>query len=157
MCGIANERREKCAALASAFPIAVKDNIHTINMPTTGGALAFEGFVPLYEATLVKQLRDAGAIIIAKTGMTELANWMAGPPTPMPTNYNAVSGSRLRNPYDPRRDPRPATADGRPAAPTGGFRKLRRRHGGQLLGSQCGYGNIGVDPEPCQPKHACRY
>jgi amidase len=101
------------------IPIAVKDNIHTINMPTTGGALAFEGFVPLYEATLVKQLRDAGAIIIAKTGMTELANWMAGPPTPMPTNYNAVSGYGL-NPYDPRRDPRPATADGRPALPTGG-------------------------------------
>ena len=101
------------------IPIAVKDNIHTIDMPTTGGALAFEGFVPPYEATLVKQLRDAGAIIIAKTGMTELANWIAGPPTPMPTNYNAVSGYGF-NPYDPRRDPRPATADGRPALATGG-------------------------------------
>jgi amidase len=51
--------------------------------------------------------------------MTELANWMAGPPTPMPTNYNAVSGYGF-NPYDPRRDPRPATADGRPALATGG-------------------------------------
>jgi len=101
------------------IPIAVKDNIHTIGMPTTGGALAFEGFVPPYEATLVKQLHDAGAIIIAKTGMTELANWIAGPPTPMPTNYNAVSGYGF-NPYDPRRDPRPATADGRPALATGG-------------------------------------
>ena len=47
-------------------------------MPTTGGALAFDGFVPPYEATLTKNLRDAGAIIIAKTGMTELANWVAG-------------------------------------------------------------------------------
>ena len=43
-------------------------------MPTTGGALAFVGLVPPYEATLTKNLRDAGAIIIAKTGMTELAN-----------------------------------------------------------------------------------
>ena len=101
------------------IPIAVKDNIHTTNMSTTGGALAFDGFMPPYEATLVKNLREAGAIIIAKTGMTELANWIAGSPTPMPANYNAVAGYGL-NPYDPRRDPRPSTADGRPALTTGG-------------------------------------
>jgi amidase len=101
------------------IPIAVKDNVHTTNLPTTGGALAFDGFVPPYEATLVKHLRDAGAIIIAKTGMTELANWVAGAPTPMPGNYNAVAGYGF-NPYDPRRDPRFATADGRPALGTGG-------------------------------------
>ena len=67
----------------------------------------------------MKHLRDAGAIIIAKTGMTELANWIGGAPTPMPANHNAVAGYGL-NPYDPRRDPRPATADGRPALTTGG-------------------------------------
>ncbi len=88
-------------------------------MPTTGGALAFEGFIPPYEATLTKHLRDAGAIIIAKTVMTELANWIAGSPMPMPTNYSAVAGYG-RNPYDPRRDPREAVADGRPALATGG-------------------------------------
>ena len=100
------------------IPIAVKDNVHTTDMPTTGGALAFVGFVPPYEATLVANLKAAGAIIIAKTGMTELANWVAGDPTPMPTNYNAVGGFGF-NPYDPRRDPRP-NADGRPALQTGG-------------------------------------
>jgi amidase len=78
------------------IPIALKDNIHTTDMPTTGGALAFDGFVPPYEATLVKRLRDAGAVIIAKTGMTELANWMAGPPTPMPSGYNPVSGFGMK-------------------------------------------------------------
>jgi amidase len=88
-------------------------------MPTTGGALAFEGFVPPYEATLTRNLREAGAIVIAKTVMTELANWIAGSPTPMPTNYSAVGGYG-RNPYDPRRDPRETTADGRPALATGG-------------------------------------
>ena len=103
----------------TGFPIAVKDNIHTTNMPTTGGALAFDGFVPPYEATLVTNLKAAGAIIIAKTGMTELANWVAGAPTPMPTNYNAVGGFGF-NPYDPRRDPRTETFDGRPALATGG-------------------------------------
>jgi amidase len=101
------------------IPVAVKDNIQTTNMPTTGGALAFDGFVPPYEATLVKNLRDAGAIIIAKTGMTELANWVAGSPSPMPANYNAIAGYGF-NPYDPRRDPRDVTFDGRPVLTTGG-------------------------------------
>jgi amidase len=100
-------------------PVALKDNIHTADMPTTGGALAFAGYVPPYEATLTKNLRDAGAIIIAKTGLTELANWVAGAPTPMPGNYNAIGGFGF-NPYDPRRDPRAATFDGRPALQTGG-------------------------------------
>jgi amidase len=101
------------------IPIALKDNVQTTMMPTTGGALAFERFVPPYEATIVANLRAAGAVIIAKTGMTELANWVAGDPTPMPTNYNAV-GRFGFNPYDPRRDPRDATFDGRPALGTGG-------------------------------------
>jgi amidase len=101
------------------IPVAVKDNIMTTNMPTTGGALVFDGFIPPYEATLVKNLRDAGAIIIAKTGMTELANWVAGAPSPMPADYNAVAGYGM-NPYDPRRDPREPTFDGRPVLSTGG-------------------------------------
>ncbi|HEX6639519.1 MAG TPA: amidase family protein [Thermoanaerobaculia bacterium] len=101
------------------IPIALKDNIHTTNMPTTGGALVFEGLTPPYEATLTKNLREGGAIILAKTQMTELANWVAGSPTPMPNNYNALNGYGF-NPYDPRRDPREATADGRPALNTGG-------------------------------------
>jgi amidase len=101
------------------IPVALKDNIHTTDMPTTGGALAFAGYVPPYEATLTKNLREAGAIIIAKAGLTELANWVAGAPTPMPGNYNAV-GSFAFNPYDPRMDPREGTNDGRPALQTGG-------------------------------------
>ncbi len=101
------------------IPIALKDNVHTTFIRTTGGALAFENLVPPYDATLTKNLIDAGAIIIAKTGMTELANWVAGAPTPMPGNYNAVGGQGY-NPYDPRKDPREATFDGRPALQTGG-------------------------------------
>ena len=85
-------------------------------MPTTGGALAFEGYVPPYEATLTTNLRDAGAIILAKTVMTELANFMANG---MPGNYSAVGGYGL-NPYDPRRDPREGRFDGRPVMGVGG-------------------------------------
>ena len=105
------ERRQKhLRGPLHGIPIALKDNIQTMNLPTTGGALAFDGFVPPYEATLVKNLREAGAIIIAKTQMTELANFVA---SGMPGNYNALTGYGM-NPYDPRRDPREATADGRP-------------------------------------------
>lgn len=115
-----HERRlRKLRGPLHGIPIALKDNIHTTNMPTTGGALAFDGFVPPYEATVTANLRAAGAIIIAKTGMTELANWVAGGPTPMPGNYNAIAGFGY-NPYDPRRDPREGSFDGRPALNTGG-------------------------------------
>jgi amidase len=110
--------RGKVRGPLHGIPIALKDIIHTTDMPTTGGALAFDGFVPPYEATLTKNLRDAGAIIIAKTSLTELANWVAGPPTPMALNYNAISGFGL-NPYDPRRDPREG-ADGRGILAPGG-------------------------------------
>ena len=98
------------------IPIALKDNIQTRDMPTTGGALAFAGLLPPYDATVTKNLRDAGAIIVAKTQLTELANWVT---VGMPANYNSLNGYGL-NPYDPRRDPRNGLADGRPVLTTGG-------------------------------------
>jgi amidase len=97
-------------------PIALKDNIHTTDMPTTGGALAFEHLIPPYEATLTKNLREAGAVIIAKTVLTELANWVG---EGMPTNYSSLGGFGF-NPYDPRRDPRLPVFDGRPVLAAGG-------------------------------------
>jgi len=98
------------------IPIALKDNIQTVDMPTTGGALAFAGLMPPYDATVAKNLREAGAIIMAKTQMTELANWVT---VGMPENYNSLNGYGM-NPYDPRRDPRDELADGRPVLTTGG-------------------------------------
>ncbi|MEO8677601.1 MAG: amidase family protein [Vicinamibacterales bacterium] len=98
------------------IPVALKDNVLTMDIRTTGGAIAFENLMPPYDATLTKNLRDAGAIILAKTVMTELANYIAAG---MPGNYSAVGGYGM-NPYDPRLDPRPANADGRPVLNTGG-------------------------------------
>ena len=72
--------------------------------------------VPPYEATVTRHLREAGAVIIAKTQMTELANWVT---LGMPGNYNSLTGYGF-NPYDPRRDPRHGTADGRPSLGPGG-------------------------------------
>ena len=115
----ANSAQGRVRGPLHGIPIALKDNILTHDIVTTGGALAFEGYVPPYDATLVKNLREAGAVIVAKTTLSELANWVAGGPTPMPGNYNAVRGFAY-NPYDPRRDPREGTSDGRPALQTGG-------------------------------------
>ena len=114
----ADRARGRVRGPLHGIPIALKDNIHTIDMPTTGGALAFANFTPPYDATLTTNLRDAGAVIIAKTVLTELANWVAGAPTPMPGNYSAVGGFAF-NPYDPRPDPR-QSSDGRPVLSTGG-------------------------------------
>lgn len=97
-------------------PVAVKDIINTNNMPTTGGAVAFEGIVPPYDAPLVVNLKRAGAIILAKTTLTELANWVT---VGMPANYSGLFGFSM-NPYDPRPDPRQGTNDGRPVLGTGG-------------------------------------
>ena len=131
---IANARKGRVRGPLHGIPIALKDNIHTTDMPTTGGALAFDGFVPPYEATLVKNLRDAGAMIIAKTGMTELANWMAGPPTPMPAGYNA--GRRLR--HEPVRSAaRSARPDiRRPSGAAAGRIELGHRHRCEFVGRE---------------------
>jgi amidase len=98
------------------IPIALKDNIHTTAMRTTGGALAFADLVPPYDATLTRNLEAAGAIILAKTQLTELANWTA---SGMPGNYTGLTGYGM-NPWDPRRDPRESFFDGRPVLNTGG-------------------------------------
>ena len=55
------------------IPVLVKDNYDTFDMPTTGGALALEGAIPAYDAFMVKKLREAGAVLIAKTNMDEMA------------------------------------------------------------------------------------
>lgn len=105
-------------------PIVLKDNIQTRDLITTGGALAFRHLRPPYESTLSQKLRDAGAIILGKTVLTELANWVSDH---MPGNYSAVGGYGM-NPYDPRPDPRHLLDtsghhffdDGRPVMATGG-------------------------------------
>ncbi len=55
------------------IPVLVKDNFDTFDMPTTGGALALKGAIPAHDAYMVKKLREAGAIIVAKTNLDEMA------------------------------------------------------------------------------------
>lgn len=59
------------------IPVLLKENIATDDsMATTAGAIALADSPALHDAYLVRQLRDAGAVILGKTNMTEWANWM---------------------------------------------------------------------------------
>lgn len=82
------------------IPVALKDNIMTKDdMPTSGGMLAFKYYQAPYDATLVTNLKAAGAIIIAKSTMSELAGWFGS--EFRPGGYNGAAGQSY-NPYDPR-------------------------------------------------------
>lgn len=82
------------------IPVALKDNIMTKDdMPTSGGMLAFKHYMAPYDATLVANLKAAGAIIIAKSTMSELAGWFGS--EFRPGGYNGAAGQSY-NPYDPR-------------------------------------------------------
>ncbi|GIN72128.1 hypothetical protein J14TS2_26030 [Bacillus sp. J14TS2] len=60
------------------IPVVLKDNIETNDsMHTSAGAIALENHLASQDAFLVKKLREAGAVILGKTNMTELANGMS--------------------------------------------------------------------------------
>ena len=65
------ERRR--ALPLAGVPVAIKDNIVTLDLPTTCGSRILEGYRSPYEATAVRRLRDAGAVVIGKTNMDEFA------------------------------------------------------------------------------------
>ncbi|MEX1257651.1 MAG: amidase family protein [Gemmatimonadota bacterium] len=78
------------------IPIVLKDNFGTADQPTTAGSVSLEGMVPPEDATVVRMLREAGAVILGKTNLHEFA-----------FGYTSISslGGQTRNPYDPSRNP----------------------------------------------------
>src|SRR4051794_40357855 len=77
-------------------PVLVKDNYETIDMPTTAGSLALKGMNTGADAFVVKRLREAGALMIAKSNMAEFAF------SPVET-VNSILPGYTRNPYDTSR------------------------------------------------------
>ena len=78
------------------IPVVVKDNFDVAGLPTTAGAIALAGWYPPDDAFQVARLKAAGAVIIGKANMHELAYGM--------TTVSSAGG-QTRNPYDPSRNP----------------------------------------------------
>jgi amidase len=77
-------------------PVLVKDNYETVDMPTTAGSLSLQGMMTGKDAFVVKRLRDAGAVMLAKSNMAEFAF------SPIET-VNSILPGYTRNPYDTSR------------------------------------------------------
>jgi amidase len=96
----------------AGIPILVKDNIATADRQhTTAGSVALAGARANRDATVVRLLREAGAVILGKANLTEFANILA---IDMPAGYSSLGG-QVKNPYAPE-----LGEDGVPIVPPGG-------------------------------------
>jgi amidase len=119
------------------IPVVLKDNYNTVDLPTTGGSVMLEGSIPPADAFVVKKLRDAGAIILAKMNMSEFAS--AGP-------QSSLGGQSL-NPHDLGRSPAGSSGGTGVAvaaayAPVG----LGTDTGGSIRGPSTANGIVGLKP-----------
>lgn len=80
----------------TGVPVALKDNLSTTGVPTTCASKLLEGYEPVFDATVVGKLKEAGATILGKTNLDEFA---------MGTSTENSAYKLTRNPWDPERSP----------------------------------------------------
>ena len=119
------------------IPIVLKDNFDTADLPTTGGSVMLEGSIPPDDAFVVKKLRDAGAIILAKVNLSEFASGGA---------FSSLGG-QSRNPHDPTRSPS-GSSGGTGVAIAAGYATvgLGTDTGGSIRGPSTSNGVVGLKP-----------
>jgi amidase len=133
------ERRERGPrSPLHGIPVVLKDNVDTADMPTTAGSILLKGSIPPDDAFLVQQLRDAGAIILAKLTMSEFASGVT---------MSSVDGFPMRNPHDLRRTPS-GSSGGTGAAIAAWFAQLGigTDTGGSVRGPTSSNGIAGLKP-----------
>ena len=98
----AERKAGKARGPLHGIPILLKDNIGTADrMTTTAGSLALEGSIPSADAFIAKRLREAGAVILGKTNLSEWANFRS---THSSSGWSG-RGGQCRNPYALDRNP----------------------------------------------------
>jgi len=97
----AERRAGKLRGPLHGIPLLLKDNIDATPMANTAGSLALASFHPRQDAFLVRRLRDAGAVILGKTNLSEWANFRSSHSS---SGWSAVGG-QTRNPYALDRNP----------------------------------------------------
>lgn len=97
----ARQRSGRLRGPLDGIPVLLKDNVGTRDLPTTAGSLALAGKPPAHDAVVVTRLRQAGAVILGKTNLSEWANFRAAKPT---SGWSAVGG-QTHNPYVLDRNP----------------------------------------------------
>jgi amidase len=137
------------------IPIVLKDNFDTFDLPTTAGSQLLAGSIPPDDAFVVKKLRDAGAVILAKLNLSE---WAGGggstegaPPDIVkagfiPNGFSSMGG-QTRNPHDLTRGPA-GSSGGTGAAIAAVFAQfgLGTDTGGSIRGPSAANGIVGLKP-----------
>jgi amidase len=125
------------------IPVLIKDNIDATPMPTTAGSVALAHSYPKVDAPLVRQLRAAGAVIIAKGNLTEFANYLTNG---MPGGYSSLGGQVL-NAYDASQTPSGSSAGPGVAASVGlATLTIGTETSGSILGPSAANSDVGIKP-----------
>lgn len=133
----AERRRSGPRSPLHGIPVLLKDNLDTADLPTTAGSFLLAESLPPDDATLVRRLREAGAIVLAKVNLSEFAS--GGPMSSL--------GGPTRNPHDPARTPS-GSSGGTGAAVAAAYAPLGfgTDTGGSVRGPSSANGIVGLKP-----------